>query len=207
MSPVLSWTSSVVLKVCEETAMIFFLPFSASCIRMAPNTISLALVVRVKSWEKSGNKMTGGKESRSCIFLNALLALSIQVNVLFVLFNSCMGPIRLENVSDLIRSSRRVSRNCLIHTKQPMRLCSAFFVVGGSIFLMARMYSGVSLKPVTANYPPKVFRLSGEEGTFSWIKFESEFVKGGKELLERKYVFAVCLGMDQIVVDIWWYVW
>ena len=92
--------------------MIFFLPFSASCIRMAPHAISLASVVRVKSWEKSGNEMTGGGESRSFIFLNALLALSIQVNVLFVLFNLCMGPIRLENVSDLIRSCRRVSRNC-----------------------------------------------------------------------------------------------
>ena len=92
------------LKVCKATAMIFFLPFSASCIRMAPHAISLASVV--KSWEKSGNEMTGGEESQSFIFLNALLALSVQVNVLFVLFNSCMEPIRLENVSDLIRSCR-----------------------------------------------------------------------------------------------------
>ena len=35
----------------------FFFPFSASCIRMAPHAILLASVVRVKSWEKSGNEM------------------------------------------------------------------------------------------------------------------------------------------------------
>ena len=91
----------------------------------------------------------------SFIFLNALLALS----VLFVLFNSCMGAIRLENVSDLIRSCRQVSRNCLIHTKRPMRLCRAFFVVGGSISLMVRTYSGSALNPSLAHYPSEARKV------------------------------------------------
>ena len=151
--------------------MIFFLPFTASCIGMTPHALSLASVVRVKSWEKFGNEMTGGEESRSFIFLNALLALSVQVNVLFALFNSCMGPIRLENVSYFIRSCRRVSRNCLIHTKRPMRLCSAFFVVGGSISMMARTYSGSALNLSLHTIRSRYFRLCGEEGTFFRIKF------------------------------------
>ena len=63
--------------------------------------------------------MTGGEESRFFIFSNALSAFSVQVNVLF---NPYMGRIRLENVSDRICSSKRVSKNCLIHIKQPMSL-------------------------------------------------------------------------------------
>lgn len=59
---------SVMLKVCEATAMTFFFPLSASCIKMAPHATSLASVLSVKSWEKSGNEMTGGEESRSLIF-------------------------------------------------------------------------------------------------------------------------------------------
>ena len=41
----------------------FWFPLSASFIKMAPHAMSQALVIRVKSWEKSGNEMTGGEES------------------------------------------------------------------------------------------------------------------------------------------------
>ena len=124
----------------------------------------------MKSLEKSGNEMTGGDESRSFIFLNALLVLSVQVNVvLFVLFDSCMGPIRLENVSDLICSCRRVSRNCLIHTERPMSLCSAFFVVGGSISLMARTYSRSALNPSLHTIRPRYLATVARKVHFSGL--------------------------------------
>ena len=115
---------------------------------MAPHATSLASLVRVKSWGKSTNEMTGGKESRYFIyFLHTLSALLVQENILLVLFSSCMGPIKLENVSKLIFSHKRVSRNCLIHTKRPMKLCNSFFDLGGSISLMALTYSGSTLNP------------------------------------------------------------
>ena len=147
---------------------------------MTPHALSLASVVRVKSWEKFGNEMTGGEESRSFIFLNALLALSVQVNVLFALFNSCIGPIRLENVSDLIRSCRRVYRNCLIHTKRPMRLCSAIFVVGGSISLMARTYSGSALNSSRHTIRPRYFTSVARKVHFSGLSLSPNLRRAAK---------------------------
>ena len=147
---------------------------------MAPHAISLASVVSVKSWEKSGNEITGGEESRSFIFLNALLALSVLVNVLFVLFNSCMGAISLENVSALIRSCWRVSRNCLIHTKRPMWLCSAFFVVGGSISLMALTYSGSALNPSLPTIRPRYFASVARKVHFSGLSLSPNLRRAAK---------------------------
>ena len=124
---------------------------------MAPQATSLVSVVRVKSCEKSGNEITGGEESLFFIFSNALSVFSVQVNVLFVLFNSRMGRIKLENVSDRICSSKRISRNCLIHTTRSTRLCNSFFDVGGFISLIARTYSGSALNPSLHTIRPKYF--------------------------------------------------
>ena len=59
--------------------------------RMAPHSISLASVVRVKSPVKSGNEMIGGEARRFLILLKALLASSVQTNVRPGLFSSFMG--------------------------------------------------------------------------------------------------------------------
>ena len=99
-------------------------------------------MVTVKSCEKAGNEMTGGEESLFFIFLDALSAFSVQVKVLFVLFNLCMGCIR--NVLDRICLSKRVSRNCLIHTKWPMRLVAHSLMLGVS-FLLYPLYNGLAL--------------------------------------------------------------
>lgn len=96
---------------------------------IAPHAMSLASVVRVKSPEKSGKEMIGGEARRFLIFSKALSALSAQTNVRPGLFSSFMGAIRLENMSVRILSYRRVSRNCRIHTRRPMRLCNSFLVV------------------------------------------------------------------------------
>ena len=146
---------SVALKVCEATAIIFFWPCLFSCMRMAPHAISLASVVRVKSPVKSGNEMIGGEARRFLILLKALLAPSVQTNVRPGLFSSFMGAIRLENMSVLMLSLRRVSMNCRIHTRRPMRLCSSFLVVGGFMSIMARTYSGSALNPSLFTMRPR----------------------------------------------------
>ena len=114
---------------------------------MAPHAISLASVVRVKSPVKSGNEMIGSEARRFLILLKALLAPSVQTNVRPGLFSSFMGAIRLENMSVLMLSLRRVSMNCRIHTRRPMRLCNSFLVVGGFMLIMAWTYSGSALNP------------------------------------------------------------
>ena len=149
---------SVGLTVRKTTAIIFFFPLSAFCIEIAPHATSLASVVSLNSREKSGEEMTGGEESRFLIFWKALSALSVQANGLLTLLSSCMGLIRLEDMC-LICSCRRVSRNCLIHTKRPMRLCNSFFDVGGFISLMERTYSGLALNPLLVYYAPEELRL------------------------------------------------
>ena len=113
--------------------------------------------------------MTGDEESRFFIYSNDLSAFSVLVNVLFVLFNLCMGRIRLENVSDRICSSKRVSRNCLIHTKRPMRICSSFFDVGGFISLIARTYSGSALNPSRHTIRPRYFTSEARKVYFSGL--------------------------------------
>ena len=168
------------LNECEATAIIFFFPLSASCIRMSPQATSLASVVRVKSCEKFGNEMTGGEVSRFFIFSNALSALSVQVNILFVLFNLCIGHIRLENVSDHICSSKRVSRNCLIHTKRPTRLCSNFFDVGGFISLIARTYSGSALNPSLHTIRPSYFTSEARKVHFSELSLSPNVRRAAK---------------------------
>ena len=148
---------SVGLNVREATAIIFFFPLSVSCIKIAPHTTSLVSVVSVNSREKSRKEITGGEESCFLIFLKALSALSVQANGLLTLLSSCMGLIRLENILYLICSCRRVSRNCLIHTKRPMRFCISFFDVRGFISLMAQTYSGSALNPLLFTMSPRNF--------------------------------------------------
>ena len=148
---------SVGLNVREVTAIIFFFPLSASYIKIAPHTTSLASVVSVNSREKSGKEMIGGEESHFLIFSKALSTFSVQANGLLTLLSSCMGFIRLENMSYWICSCRRVSRNCLIHTKWPRRLCNSFLDVEGFISLTARTYSGLALNPLLFTMRPRNF--------------------------------------------------
>ena len=195
---------SVGLNVREATAIIFFFPLSASCIKIAPHTTSLASVVSVNSREKSGNEMTDGEESRFLIFSKALSVLSVQANGLLTLLSSCMGLIRLENMLYLICLCRRVPRNCLIHTKRPMRLCNSFFDVGGFISLMTQTYSGSALNPLLFTMRPRNF--TSDEGTFVRVQLKSEFAEGNEELFESEYVFIECLSVDQGVVYVGRYV-
>ena len=162
---------SVALKVCEATAIIFFWPCLSSCMRMAPHAISLASVVRVKSPVKSGNEMIGGEARRFLILLKALLAPSVQTNVRPGLFSSFMGAIRLENMSVLMLSLRRVSMNCRIHTRRPMRLCNSFLVVGGFMSIMARTYSGSALNPSLFTTRPRNLASDARKMHFSGFSF------------------------------------
>ena len=157
---------SVALKVCEATAIIFFWPCLFSCMRMAPHAISLASVVRVKSPVKSGNEMIGGEARHFLILLKAFLAPLVQTNVCPGLFSSFMGAIRLENMSVLMLSLRRVSMNCRIHTRRPMRLCNSFLVVGGFMSIMVRTYSGSALKPVAIHDATEKFSFGRKKNAF-----------------------------------------
>ena len=144
---------------------------------MAPQATSLASVVRAKSYEKSGNEMTDNEESLFFIFSNDLSAFSIQVNVLFDL---CMGRIRLENVSDRICSSKRFSRNCLIHTKRPMKLCSSFFDIGDFISLIARTYSGSALNPSVHTIRSRYFTSEARKVYFSGLSLSPNVRRAAK---------------------------
>ena len=57
--------------------------------------------------------------------------------------------------------TNKVSRNCLIHTKWPMRLCNSFINVGNSISPMTQTYSGSALNPSLFTMHPRNFASDG----------------------------------------------
>ena len=123
------------------------------------------------------------KRVASWFFWKALWVLSVQANGLLTLLRSCMGLIRLENMSYLICSYRGVSRNCLIHTKRPMRLCNSFFDVGGFISLMARAYSRSALNPLMFTMCLRNFAFDVRKVHLSGFRL-SEFAESNEELSE-----------------------
>lgn len=90
-----------------------------------------------------------------------------------------MGAISFENVFELICSCKR-SRNCLIHTSRPIRLCNSFFDVGGCISLIARMYSGSGLKPLLFTICPRNFASDVRNEHLSGFKLSPKFQRAVK---------------------------
>ena len=71
---------SVAENVFEATATIFFLPHGVSCIKIAPQALSDASVVRLKGRLKSGNEMIGLEVSFFLIFKKASSASVVHSN-------------------------------------------------------------------------------------------------------------------------------
>lgn len=116
---------SIAIKVCEVPVM-FFLPFSVSC-------MSMASVVSGKRPVMSVSILIVGKDGRFYFyFFEALLALSVHEKSLLLLLGSYIRAFRVKNESRRISSCGRVSGNFRIQTRS-----SSFFIVGGFISLVS----------------------------------------------------------------------